>query len=119
LVEREQWSKHLVTIYDAVRMGLPVNPEELKEALDDPEGWAQEYECEFLDGSNVLLPYELIALAESIDASVTLDPVFLNAPHRGVVLGIDFGRTNDPTVSWMGIASATPMTREVLELRKA
>ena len=96
-----KWSKHLVTIYDAVRMGLPVDPEELKEALDDPEGWAQEYECEFLDGSNVLLPYEIIALAESIDANVTLDPEFLNAPHRGVVLGIDFGRTNDPTVSWM------------------
>ena len=37
--------------------------------LDDIEGWAQEFECEFLDGSNVLLPYDVIALAESADAS--------------------------------------------------
>ena len=54
-----RWARHSVTIHDAVAQGLPVEMEELKEALDDPEGWAQEYECEFLDGSNVLLPYEL------------------------------------------------------------
>jgi hypothetical protein len=55
-----------------------------EEALDDPEGWAQEYECEFIDGSNVLLPYELIALAESADASTTIDPDFFNHRQRGV-----------------------------------
>lgn len=96
------WSKHLVTIYDAVKFGLPIDIEELKDALDDPEGWAQEYECEFLDGSNVLLPYELIALAESVDAGVSVDPDFFSHRHRGLNMGIDFGRTNDPTVAITG-----------------
>ncbi len=114
-----KWSKHLVTIYDAVRMGLPVNVEELKEALDDPEGWAQEYECEFLDGSNVLLPYELIALAESIDASMSCDPDFFNYPQRGIHLGIDFGRTNDPTECvTLQRAGDIDIVREVLTLRR-
>jgi phage FluMu gp28-like protein len=58
------WSCHLVTIYDAVREGLPVNLFELYAGMDDPEGWAQEFECEFLDAAAVLLPYELIALCE-------------------------------------------------------
>jgi phage FluMu gp28-like protein len=113
-----RWSKHLITIYDAVRMGLPVNVDELREALDDPEGWSQEYECEFIDGSNVLLPYELIALAESADASTTIDPEFLNQRHRGVKLGIDFGRTTDPTICITGQrVGDTDVIREVLELR--
>lgn len=112
------WSKHLVTIYDAVKQGLPVNPDELKEALDDPEGWAQEYECEFLDGSNVLLPYELIAQAESVDAQIMCDPEFFSARHRGVNMGIDFGRTNDPTIAITGQrVGDLDVVREVLELR--
>lgn len=113
-----KWSKHLITIYDAVRMGLPVNIDELKEALDDPEGWAQEYECEFIDGSNVLLPYELIALAESIDASTAIDPDFFNHRHRGINLGIDYGRTTDPTICVTGQrVGDIDIVREVLELR--
>lgn len=97
------WSKYLVTIYHAVLMGLPVDIEQLREALDDPEGFAQECECEFLDGSNVLLPYEIIALAESAEAHEFCDPAFWTFTGSGlgpVVLGIDFGRTNDPTVCY-------------------
>jgi phage FluMu gp28-like protein len=100
---RMRWSRHKVTIHDAVAQGLPIDVEELKEALDDPEGWAQEYECEFLDGSNVLLPYDLIALAESAEASEFCDPEFFASSPRSTgsgpkFLGIDYGRTNDPTV---------------------
>jgi phage FluMu gp28-like protein len=38
------WSCHFVDIYTAVKEGLSVNIEELKAAVDDPEGWAQDYE---------------------------------------------------------------------------
>ncbi len=110
------WSKHLVTIYHAVLMGLPVDIEQLREALDDPEGFAQECECEFLDSSNVLLPYDIIAQAESADAHEFCDPAFWDV--RGgnpVVLGIDFGRTNDPTVSYaLERVGDIQVTREVL-----
>lgn len=110
------WSKHLVTIYHAVLMGLPVDIEQLREAMDDPEGFAQECECEFLDSSNVLLPYDIIALAESADAHEFCDPFFFNV-NTGcpVVLGIDFGRTNDPTVCWtLERVGDVLWTREVL-----
>lgn len=110
------WSKHLVTIYHAVLMGLPVDIDQLREAIDDPDGFAQECECEFLDSSNVLLPYDVIALAESADAHEFADPAFFTA--RGgnpVYLGIDFGRTNDPTVCWaLESVGDIDWTREVL-----
>lgn len=33
------WSKHPLTIYDAVKQGLPLDVDELRSGLDDPEGW--------------------------------------------------------------------------------
>jgi len=114
--EKMAWSKHLVTIYHAVLMGLPVDIEQLREALDDPEGFAQECECEFLDSSNVLLPYDIIALAESADAHEFCDPYFWNVSTGcPVVLGIDFGRTNDPTVCYaLERVGDVLWTREIL-----
>lgn len=114
-----QWSRHLVTIYHAVLMGLPVDIAQIREALDDAEGWAQEYECEFLDGSNVLLPYEIIALAESLEATEFCPAEFWTAGTGNPVdLGIDFGRTNDPTVCWATEQIGdVDWTREVLALR--
>ncbi len=111
------WSKHLTTIYHAVLMGLPVDIEEIRGAMDDDEGFAQEFECRFLDGSNVLLPYDIIALAESFDASETWslqDAGTTNATY----LGIDFGRSNDPTVCWtLQRVGDILWTREVLVLK--
>lgn len=117
--EKMRWSRHLVTIYHAVLMGLPVDWEAVKEALDDPEGWSQEFECEFLDGSNVLLPYEIIALAESAEATEVIDSSWLLArASNPVAVGIDFGRTNDPTICWtLEMVGGVWWTREVLVLR--
>lgn len=97
-IGKTRWSKHLVTIYDAVLMGLPVDIEQLKEMFDDPDGWAQEFECRFLDGSNVLLPYELIATCESFEATEAwnLSDAIGGGP---CFTGIDFGRQNDPSVA--------------------
>jgi phage FluMu gp28-like protein len=94
-----KWSRHLVTIYHAVLMGLPVDIAQLKEMFDDPDGWAQEFECQFLDGSNVLLPYELIATCESMEASEAWS--LADAIGGGPCFtGVDFGRQNDPSVVW-------------------
>lgn len=121
------YAKHRTTIHDAVAAGLADKSgktreqfiEELKAGLDDPEGWAQEFECEFLDGSAVLLPYELIALAESVDATEAGDPaLFANPGSRRLVCGIDFGRQNDPTVCITGEQVADLLiVREILRLR--
>jgi phage FluMu gp28-like protein len=116
--DKLKWSRHLVTIYHAVLMGLPVDVQQIRELMDDPDGFAQEFLCQFLDTTNVLLPYELIALAESAEATEcwSLD----DARHAGATfLGIDFGRTNDPTVCWtLQRVGDILWTREVLVLDK-
>lgn len=114
-----KWAVYRVTLDDAIRKGLPVDAAELRAAMDDPESAAQEFDLNFLDGSNVLLPYDLIALAESIDAQEFCDPAFWDVKGTTQVnLGIDFGRTNDPTVCWaLEEVGDVSVTREVLAER--
>jgi phage FluMu gp28-like protein len=114
------WSKHLVTIYDAVRMGLPVDIEELKEIFDDPDGWAQEFECRFLDVATVLLPYELIIPCENAIATEAVDFAFWQTRSPAPIdLGIDFGRKKDLTVSWaLESFNGFSLTKEVLALER-
>lgn len=92
--KNESYSKHKVTILDAVAQGLPVDIEELRAGVDDPDIWAQEYMCEFIDSSGVLLPYELIAPCES-DAE---DP----ADDAPLYVGMDIGRSKDLSVIIVG-----------------
>jgi phage FluMu gp28-like protein len=115
--KKMSWSRRIVTIYHAVLMGLPVDIEELREAMDDAEGFAQEFLCQFLDSSNVLLPYDIIQLAESFDATEAWSLAdATSAPST--FLGIDFGRTTDPTVCWtLQLVGGILWTREVLVLQ--
>lgn len=113
------WSCHRVSIHDAVAQGLPVDVTELRNAIDDAEGWAQEYELEFMDAASVLLPYELITSCESADAMSTARPDFWTPIHaeRELYMGIDFGRTKDLTVAWtLQAVGDVLQTVEVLEL---
>lgn len=112
-----KWAKHKVTIHDAVRLGLPLDVEELRAGLDDPEGWAQEYECDFLDAAAVLLAYDLIAKCESVEATKTIGPDFWTA-GRPLFIGLDFARKNDLTVAWtLERVGDVGHTREVCEMR--
>ena len=117
---KQVWSVHKVTIQDAVSAGLQVDIEELRTAIDDLEAFAQECMCEFIDGSSVLLPYDLIAQAESSDASDVCDPALFADAGRNHELycGVDFGRVSDPTVCWtLERVGSLLVTREVLVLR--
>jgi phage FluMu gp28-like protein len=89
------YSHHKISIHDAEAAGLPVNIDELKAALDDPEGWAQEYECEFIDAGGVLLSYELIQACEHEQAAIEEKGPATGAPR---FVGIDVGTVDDPTV---------------------
>jgi phage FluMu gp28-like protein len=117
-----QWSKHKVTIHDAKAMGLPVDIDELREMFADADGWAQEFECEFLDTASVLLPYDLIIPCENPLATHVVEPGYWLTRTPGappVDLGIDFGRKRDLTVCWaLEDIFGFGMTREVLELAK-
>ena len=71
--EKGGWSKHSITIEQAVAMGLelrdeegnPSTPEELKVALNDDEAWQQEAMVEFLDETTAWLTYDLIEGVET------------------------------------------------------
>ena len=85
-----EYSKHKVTIEDAVREGLKIDLNALKNGVDDPDIWAQEYMCEFIDNSSVLLPYEMIGKCES--TSIVDDGA------SPVYVGMDVGRAKDLSV---------------------
>jgi phage FluMu gp28-like protein len=82
--EDNAYSKHIVPIAKAIREGLvlkdenghPTTIEALKKAFGDDEGWAQEYDVEFIDEATAFLTYELIATVESDEAD--LSPPWVN-----------------------------------------
>lgn len=111
------YSGHLVDIYRAVKDGLPLDIEKLKAGLDDPEIWAQEYECLPADVSAVLLSYDLLATCETQDATTTVAPEYFNS-GKPYVIGIDFARRRDLSVAWTDeIVGDVTQCREVLEMR--
>ncbi len=88
----EAWSRHKVTIYDAVAQGLPVDPEELRRGIADDWVWQQEYLCEFVSEEEAFLPWTLILQNEAQE-----DPRGEWDPERAY-LGMDVGRHRDLTV---------------------
>jgi len=68
------WSKHFVSIYQAIEMGLelmdeegnPCDPEELRLALNDDDAWAEEFECVPSDEVSAFLTHELISSVEDV-----------------------------------------------------
>ena len=111
------WSLHAINIHDAIKQGLPLNADELKAALDDPDIWAQEYENVPVDISTVLLGYELIAPCENPLATEDISPEFwATPPARPLYLGIDFGRKKDLTCCWTleDLGGGYGMTKEVV-----
>ena len=93
-------SKHRVTIHEAHAAGLPIDLGQLKAGILSAEAWAQEYECQFIDRSTVLLPYDLIEPCESPEATASNTPEGLSSCSGELFVGIDFGRRQDLTVCW-------------------
>lgn len=90
---KDLFSRHVVSIYDAVSDGLPRDVDELRAATLDPVTWGQEYECVFVDAASAWLPYELIASCEDPIAG---DPVGYGGGCCFV--GMDFAARGDLTV---------------------
>ena len=94
----ETYSKHLVTIEDAVALGLfgkdpklaQARLEELRRGVDDDDIWAQEFMCRFIDNTAILLPYEMIGKCES--ESIKDDGA------SPLYIGMDIGRSHDLSV---------------------
>jgi len=115
------FSRHKTSVYDAVAQGLALNLDELRANLADPEGWAQEFECQFMEHSSQVFPADLIRACESDDASLDADAALFDRSSRVrpcLFLGIDVGRKRDLTVAWTLERQHTGrlVTREVLVL---
>jgi phage FluMu gp28-like protein len=107
------WSKHVVDVYEAVAQGLPLNIEQEKAAMADPDGWAQEFELQWLDEASAWLPFDLIASCEDADAGKPE----LYDPRNLVFIGNDIGRRRDLWVAWVIEKVGDVLwTREVVEL---
>lgn len=112
------WSRHRTDIHDAVRDGLPIDPDELEAGLNDPEAWAQEYLLEFLEEATAYLSYELIATCEDPAATIDLAVEDIDRAAGDLYLGMDIGRKRDLSVIWLLQRSGdVNWTRRVIELR--
>lgn len=95
----------------------PIDIEGLRAAIGDADMWAQEYECQFLDTSSVLFPYELLSSCESAEATTEMDYDALDATDRIFYCGVDIGRKKDLTVVWiLEKLGDVAWTRAVVEL---
>ena len=93
------WSRHRVDVYEAIKQGLALNVEDLRQALDDADAFAQEYECQFLEEATQLFPFELI---ESVTSDLcTMESVLPVYPGLLRYGGGDVGRHRDLSVSWL------------------
>lgn len=101
-----EWSKHLVDIYQAVADGVPHNIDELKKGIDDEDAWQQEFECKFIDEASAWLTYEMIAACQNdtvgeeiLWSDFNLDTYLFNpAPGARRFAGMDIGRKKDLSV---------------------
>ncbi|MDP8255129.1 MAG: terminase family protein [Candidatus Alcyoniella australis] len=92
------FAKHLTTIYDAISEGAKVDLQKLRAGVNDPDTWAQEFECRFIDEATALIPFELLDKCEASEP-ILLDPE--SWPRGGeLYLGMDVGRRRDLTVIW-------------------
>ncbi len=92
--DTQNWFSYKLTIYDAVKNGLNIDPEELKAGIRNELAWRSEYLCEFIDDEDVLLPYEVIQSCEEDGVEVS----DLRLLRGDIYTGIDIGRRKDLTV---------------------
>ncbi len=104
-VQAHGWSGHWVDIHMVAEqarrcpdLGLKVDPEELRRAVDDEDIWQQEF-CNIpMEDGSAYIPLELIMAAESELASLDWD----GRPRPGLCAGFDVARKGDGAVIAIG-----------------
>lgn len=98
-------SVHRTTIHEAEADGLHIEGgiDALRAGVADPDAWAQEYECAFLDEASAWLTYDMIDRCERHDClwSKPIGYFFrsgLGHARGELYLGVDVGRKRDLTV---------------------
>ena len=106
----QAWSRHTVTIHQAVAEGLPRDVTQLRAAMADDEAWRQEFELEWRDEAHAWLPFDLIAGCEHAQAGQPR--LYQGGP---CFIGNDIARRRDLWVAWVIEAVGGVLwTREIL-----
>jgi phage FluMu gp28-like protein len=106
------WSKHFVSISQAVEMGLklvdeqgkPCEPEDLRLALNDDDAWEEEYMCVPSDEVSAFLTHDMISSCEDVK---------VNASPEWVSMLIKAAETN--YIEYKRTKIAPPLPLNILE----
>lgn len=110
----DDWSRHVVDIYQAVRDGCPRDIEELRRNLKDEDAWAQEYELKWLDEAAAWLSYDLICAVE--DDKAGRPELYEGGP---CYIGNDIAVRGDLWTAWVWEEVGDVLwTREVRALKR-
>jgi phage FluMu gp28-like protein len=101
LATNRRFEHSTVTLPQAIDVGLDADADAIREAMGDDQLYRQEFLCEFLDESNALLPYALIASCEDAALGKTVDLSALATVEDDLFVGVDIGRRRDLTVIWV------------------
>lgn len=82
------FSRHEITIYDAIKLGLKFDAEGVKTRITS-DRWAREYLCEFLQGGSTYFSRDKLLQLEDTSA--------LDRSRARIVLGVDLAKINDFT----------------------
>ena len=86
-----------MSIYDAKAGGAPHDIKALRAAVADEATWRAAYECQFVDESHALLPYDLLRARVDDKLSYHLNMSTLSGPGD-LYAGYDVGRKHDLSV---------------------
>ncbi len=112
--EDNGWTKHHVDIYEAVKQGLDVDIDELRDGMSDDDAWSQEFELQWLDAASSWLDYDLISSCEHPLAGHP-------SLYRGGMcfVGVDIAARNDLFVIWvLELVDGQLITREIIAERR-
>lgn len=82
--EDEQWYVQTTTIHDAIQGGLEIDLDSLHSLCQDPDVFAQEYECKFMSSYGSLIDLEMIDWYDDLPKG-----------RYEAYLGMDIGSTSD------------------------
>ena len=95
--QADGFSHHKVDVHDAVAEGLKVDIEQLRQGVADPEAWAQEFMCQFVDESTAWLPFDEITACQNDEAGADGQ---ISPAGGEYYMGVDVGRRHDLSVFW-------------------
>ena len=117
--DSKRWSRHRVTIDDAIRGGCQIDREELKAAIADEFAWRACFLCEFVDEQFSLLPFDLLQARTDDQLPYHADLSCIGECSE-LFAGFDVGRKHDLSV--LALIERTEsgyVSRGFIELRQA